>query len=617
MDINLLQEATKIMNQAGDELHANHIQELIQKVEARQVVLAFCGHFSAGKSTLINRLCGRAILPSGPIPTSANTVMIYSGEPEAIIYRKGMADSKEELLTIPFGEIDAYCRSGAEVQRMDIRYPIPLLSNHAAFMDTPGIDSTDQAHRQVTESALHLADVVFYVTDYNHVLSDINLRFLKRLEDWGKPIYFVINQIDKHQENELSFVEFKKKVEGTFTAWGIYPLHFFYISLKELQHPLTEWNKLVSGIETIISSGEKWITQSVCCSVRELIKLHLQARKEEHADTVERLMSQMEENPFDYSAEFVREWIVQWKEKLQANGELLLEWDTLAEKKLGAWRKEIFQIIDNAHVIPAQTRDAAQAYLESRRSGFKAGWLASAGKTELVRRDRLAVLCRMFNRDVQTLMQRHVQQALMQTAQSLELDQSPLRDKIEAIDITFEPDWFADHVLESAEVSGEYTLNYSKQLEADAKAIYRRRTTEVLTLMRELYMAQRGDESEALRSQQVKLEQRLGAAQELSEFSSAESGYVYALTQLLVPIGADRYEEAYEGQATVGEGRSASVQEAMKDVGPWVGEDGCDAVESSIGSGAGELSGLPASESSLPMAHGSASLAAAGAAGPR
>ncbi|MDQ7863141.1 dynamin family protein [Peribacillus frigoritolerans] len=55
------------------------------------------------------------------------------------------------------------------------------LPDSCAIMDTPGIDSTDDAHRVSTESALHLADVVFYVMDYNHVQSEVNFLFTKEL----------------------------------------------------------------------------------------------------------------------------------------------------------------------------------------------------------------------------------------------------------------------------------------------------------------------------------------------------------------------------------------------------------------------------------------------------
>ncbi|GAK02462.1 hypothetical protein JCM19037_697 [Geomicrobium sp. JCM 19037] len=41
--------------------------------------VAICGHFSAGKSTLINQLLGAALLPSSPIPTTANIMTILGG----------------------------------------------------------------------------------------------------------------------------------------------------------------------------------------------------------------------------------------------------------------------------------------------------------------------------------------------------------------------------------------------------------------------------------------------------------------------------------------------------------------------------------------------------------
>ncbi len=69
----------------------------------------------------------------------------------------------------------------------------------------PGIDSTDDAHQLATESTLHLADVIFYMMDYNHVQSEVNLQFVKELKQRNKTVYLVVNQIDKHKENELSF----------------------------------------------------------------------------------------------------------------------------------------------------------------------------------------------------------------------------------------------------------------------------------------------------------------------------------------------------------------------------------------------------------------------------
>ena len=57
----------------------------MEKCERRQMDLTFCGHFSAGKSSLVNRLCGTRILPSSPIPTSANVVTVENGEEQVIV----------------------------------------------------------------------------------------------------------------------------------------------------------------------------------------------------------------------------------------------------------------------------------------------------------------------------------------------------------------------------------------------------------------------------------------------------------------------------------------------------------------------------------------------------
>lgn len=75
------------------------------------------------------------------------------------------------------------------------------------------MDSTDDGHRLATHSALHMADIVFYVMDYNHVQSESNLMFAKSLSDWGKPLYLIVNQIDKHRDDELTLASYLNDVK--------------------------------------------------------------------------------------------------------------------------------------------------------------------------------------------------------------------------------------------------------------------------------------------------------------------------------------------------------------------------------------------------------------------
>jgi len=63
------------LSEQGDVENAEKTKQLARKLEDREFMIAFCGHFSAGKSTMINRVVGESLLPSSPIPTSANLDM--------------------------------------------------------------------------------------------------------------------------------------------------------------------------------------------------------------------------------------------------------------------------------------------------------------------------------------------------------------------------------------------------------------------------------------------------------------------------------------------------------------------------------------------------------------
>src|SRR5699024_3170318 len=63
----------KTMHEHGDEINSNKIVDLYEKLDMNQFIISFSGHFSAGKSSIINYLIGKEVLPNSPIPTSANS----------------------------------------------------------------------------------------------------------------------------------------------------------------------------------------------------------------------------------------------------------------------------------------------------------------------------------------------------------------------------------------------------------------------------------------------------------------------------------------------------------------------------------------------------------------
>lgn len=234
---------------------------LKKKQEEQLFQLAFCGHFSAGKSTIINQLLGAEILPTSPIPTSANIIGIKHGELGLTLVdaaRKSRTFEGE----VPWQRVREWGMNGADIAEITIHAPLAFLGNNSAIYDTPGVDSTDPTHQQMTLAALDMTDFIVYVMEYNHVQSETNLYFLKQLSDEQKPLIIVINQIDKHNEKELSFESFDETVRKSFSSWGIEALKLYYTSMREPTHRLNQFQSFAAELKGILQHGAELSSHS-------------------------------------------------------------------------------------------------------------------------------------------------------------------------------------------------------------------------------------------------------------------------------------------------------------------------------------------------------------------
>ncbi|WP_079909002.1 dynamin family protein [Paenibacillus sp. 32352] len=509
-----------------DAENGKKIKQLLQKAQSGSFYIAFCGHFSAGKSSLINKLCGHQLLPSSPIPTSANIVSITNGESGARVVHRAADDAEPKVQTVPLADLAAYCKNGEDIETVNLRYPIPFLGEHAALLDTPGIDSTDDAHQLATESALHLADVVFYVMDYNHVQSEINFAFTKKMKEWGKPLYLLINQVDKHRDQELSFETYRAGVKEAFANWHIQPDGILYTSVKVPNHPHSEWGKLDWLLGKLIESHKPLSALSLEKSAKHLASEHARKMAERNEPAKEQLRAQLAADEESGNAQ--QQWAELSKE--------LAEAEAKPEALRTSLRKEIGHILDNANITPAITRDLAHEYLQSRKPGFKVGFFAGAAKTAKEIERRLHAFHSDFSNQIATQIERHLQQTISKAADAtalLHADQ--VRETVERLHVEIEPQWLAEQVNESAGFGGDYTLNYSKQIASEVKLLYRKCAFDLVDELSEAMAAALKSKIGGLKEQLDGLEGRLGSLRELERLAAAEEAYA---AQLQAPLAA-------------------------------------------------------------------------------
>ncbi|WP_048825202.1 dynamin family protein [Bacillus sp. B-jedd] len=557
----------RFFEEKGESGLAEKVKQLGRKYSSGEKVIAFCGHFSAGKSSIINTLAGEDILPSSPIPTSANLVRVKSGEEYAKVYFK----KDIPWLYLPpydYSIVKTHCLDGDEITEIEISRERTHLPEKTVILDTPGIDSVDDAHRISTESAIHLADLVFYVMDYNHVQSGVNFLFTKDLQDAGKEVYLIVNQIDKHQEAELSFTSFKESVASSFRSWGVEPAGIFYTTLKHPEHPENQYPELEAFIRTkgADSSG---LEASVMAAAEKLADDFLQKEIEDQAEergTLTQLLS-----------EGLPAGKVPISERIS-----LLE-DTLSEKAQSEETagkeldQEVSRILQNAYLMPFETRELAKGYLESVQPGFKVGFIFSSGKTNAEKQARKEAFLKDVSEKTKQQAEWHLRELLLNTLKERQITDSGLLSLAGGFQIPIDDALIEKPVKKGALLSGDYVLTYTDELVSEIKMAARKNINE----FKKAYLNFVGKMTEedifkhehelAKFNEYLEAEQKLGTLKEIIELDRHELSLILQGESL----GGETTERLFSKEeeavrvirdALSNKNESLEVKEAQKDL---------------------------------------------------
>lgn len=520
----LLHRLKKQMELWGDEGSAEIIADLERKAGAAELTLGFCGHFSAGKSSMINRLCGSPVLPSGPVPTSANIVSIRHGKPRVRVHSRNGEDLAVQLPSegIP-AQLAEMCRSGAEYSAIEVWTESPLLGSYGVLLDTPGVDSTDEGHQAATQSALHLADIVFYVMDYNHVQSENNLAFAKNLSDSGKPLYLIVNQIDKHREDEISIKLYQRQLENAFQGWGVQYEGLLFTSLKFQDHGLNQWDSLISLIGRLLEQRQPLLQFSLLRSLQHTAELSVQAFREQQEEERERLLGLLADAP-----EAV-------EQELQSLSEANARLELLPEQARTGLRSRVDALLGNTNLMPADVREAAGSYAESVSPGFRTGLLSTAARREKERRSRLETWHGGLSQELSAQLEWHLIQEVRGWGEQLGLWSEEAESNLKQGFPAVSQDWLAAAVKPGSGSAGEALLNLCRSVAAEIKSGYRRAALD----LGERLLAGLPPLLEAQRAELTRREQALSgqarAAAALAALDRAAAARAQALTALLPP----------------------------------------------------------------------------------
>ncbi len=175
-----------------------HLAAARERVAEDRFNLVVLGEFKRGKSTLINALLGRDVLPTGVVPLTSVVTTIGPGEHDRLSI--SFQDGREEERSL--AELGEYVtearnpgnRQGVELARVELDHE--LLHAGLELVDTPGIGSIHSHNTEVARGFLPRVDAALCVLDAGQPLSEAERELLHEAADRVPRLLLVINKID-------------------------------------------------------------------------------------------------------------------------------------------------------------------------------------------------------------------------------------------------------------------------------------------------------------------------------------------------------------------------------------------------------------------------------------
>lgn len=200
---------------------------LFDKLIGKNVV-ALGGAFSTGKSTFLNSLIGKKILPAKIEPSTSVPTYIIGGEERVFAINSFMKSVELELgdlKTISHGFSDEYPVSFGHLLRNIFLETPSIVYENTAFLDTPGYSKPDDEYysertdENIARAQLNSSDyILWFVNIESGVITQEDIKFLQSLKK-EIPKLIVVNKCDKKDEANVKLV--LEKVKETLVSSGI------------------------------------------------------------------------------------------------------------------------------------------------------------------------------------------------------------------------------------------------------------------------------------------------------------------------------------------------------------------------------------------------------------
>ena len=212
----------------GAERDREQLAALLDRLDAARLRVLVVGEAKRGKSTLVNALLGRDLLPSGVTPLTAVTTTVRYGDDERAEVRFLDGHDEKHPLAVLSDLVTERGNPGnrRRIAGVTVYVAAPLLAGGVELVDTPGTGSVFEWDTQAAHEALRSMDAALFVLTADPPVSASERDLLEQVARLSVRTFVVLNKADHLDEPGLAeALEFTQRVLGEAGHPGpVYPM---------------------------------------------------------------------------------------------------------------------------------------------------------------------------------------------------------------------------------------------------------------------------------------------------------------------------------------------------------------------------------------------------------
>lgn len=214
--LDFLNDGISFFESQNDENTVKNLTVLKENVEKGLFSIVIVGEFSTGKSTFLNALMGKKILPSFSKETTAtvnylrHTSEAPNGEKGIVYYKNGKTEILPSLdvdviekVVSTRGDKDVV----SDIAHVDLYLDSKFLENGVVLVDSPGLNGIKEGLGEITLNQIKQSYASIFMFNCEQPGSKSNFEILKDVKENSNSIFFILNKIDVIKVAEGETVE--------------------------------------------------------------------------------------------------------------------------------------------------------------------------------------------------------------------------------------------------------------------------------------------------------------------------------------------------------------------------------------------------------------------------